>query len=416
MKTAANILIVDDIETNRDSLHDLIIMLRHTPILAENGLIALSKIKKQPIDLVLLDIMMPEMDGYEVLSHIKDDVSLQHIPVIMISALDEMESVVNCIKMGADDYLTKPFNTTLLRARINACLEKKYLRDKEEEYRKQLEEVNLRLEEQVNERTKELVEANERLRLLNKAKGDALKLLYYDFQASLGGVFKKMFKNPVEDTHQLLESVKQSFLLTQIETHTLFFLEIHILHDILIQAVELASDFSKSRQVLIGALPTCGGKDLNQKIDPMFASEWGDETELEPDLVSTTVLTLQESDAQQHTHQKDLCANAIGELLEAAVKFSSPETTITLSCELADNEIVIGIHATGRILPKKEISQIFEIPSNPSKVIPGRHPGLGPSTAKNIITLLGGDVTMENRDSSGVSFFVKLRRENFVSS
>ena len=91
-------------------------------------------IKTQPFDLVLLDIMMPEINGYQVLQHLKSDNDLRNIPVIVISALDELDSVVRCIEMGAEDYLSKPFNPVLLKARIGASLEKKRLRDQEAEY------------------------------------------------------------------------------------------------------------------------------------------------------------------------------------------------------------------------------------------------------------------------------------------
>jgi len=156
MAQSASILIVDDTEVNRNVLHDLILVLGHTPILAENGFSALAQIRKQPPDLVLLDILMPEMDGYEVLNQMKDDSSLRYIPVIMISAVDEMESVVRCIEKGADDYLIKPFNPTLLKARIGASLDKKHLRDQEENYRRQIEEYNLNLEQRVQAQVREI--------------------------------------------------------------------------------------------------------------------------------------------------------------------------------------------------------------------------------------------------------------------
>ena len=88
--------------------------------------------------MILLDILMPEMDGYEVLAQVKGDSALRHIPVIMISAVDEMDSVVRCIEMGATDYLPKPFNPALLRARLNASLAEKRLRDLEREYLEQV--------------------------------------------------------------------------------------------------------------------------------------------------------------------------------------------------------------------------------------------------------------------------------------
>lgn len=111
----------------------------HTTATAVDGNQALEMIREQAFDLVLLDIMMPEMNGYQVLEHMKGDEELRHIPVIMISAVDEIESVVKCVEMGAEDYLPKPFNPVLLRARVNASLEKKRLRDKEQLYAKSLE-------------------------------------------------------------------------------------------------------------------------------------------------------------------------------------------------------------------------------------------------------------------------------------
>jgi len=98
---------------------------------AVDGEKALQRLREQPFDLVLLDVMMPKLDGYGTLAGLKADEKLRAIPVIMISALDELSSVVRCIEAGAEDYLPKPFNPTLLRARIGACLEKKALHDQE---------------------------------------------------------------------------------------------------------------------------------------------------------------------------------------------------------------------------------------------------------------------------------------------
>jgi DNA-binding response OmpR family regulator len=92
-------------------------------------------------DLVLLDILMPEMDGFEVLARLKRDPTQRDLPVIVISALDEMANVIRCIGMGAEDFLPKPFDPLLLRARLGACLEKKRLRDQEVEYLQQVASV-----------------------------------------------------------------------------------------------------------------------------------------------------------------------------------------------------------------------------------------------------------------------------------
>jgi serine phosphatase RsbU (regulator of sigma subunit) len=128
------VLVVDDNEANRDVLSRRLRRQGHSVEVAEHGLQALDMMRRQSFDLVLLDVMMPEMNGYQVLEELKTDPSLRHIPVIMISALDDIESVVRCIELGAEDYLYKPFNPVLLRARVSASLEKKWLRDQEQAY------------------------------------------------------------------------------------------------------------------------------------------------------------------------------------------------------------------------------------------------------------------------------------------
>ncbi|HZI65113.1 MAG TPA: fused response regulator/phosphatase [Thermoanaerobaculia bacterium] len=125
------ILVVDDNEMNRDLLSRRLRQQGHTVSIAENGRQALEKIGAEELDLVMLDIMMPELDGYQVLEKMRADGTLERLPVVMISAVTEIESVVRCIEMGATDYLPKPFNTVLLKARVGATLEKKRLRDRE---------------------------------------------------------------------------------------------------------------------------------------------------------------------------------------------------------------------------------------------------------------------------------------------
>jgi signal transduction histidine kinase len=142
-----HILVVDDNRMNRLKLSRGLEQQGHTVALAENGQQALKMLQKDPFDVVLLDIIMPEMDGYQVLEQIKNDGALRDIPVIVISALDEMDSVVRCIEMGAEDYLPKPFDPVLLKARLGASLEKKKLRDLERAYLQQ--EVMLRQSEKL---------------------------------------------------------------------------------------------------------------------------------------------------------------------------------------------------------------------------------------------------------------------------
>jgi CheY-like chemotaxis protein len=135
------LLIVEDNEVNRDVLARHLGRQGYATAAAKNGIEALEMVRARRFDLMLLDVMMPEMDGYETLRLMKADPHLRDIPVIMISALDDIESVVRCIEMGAEDYLPKPFDPVLLRARIGACLEKKRLRDLEIEYLRNVDHV-----------------------------------------------------------------------------------------------------------------------------------------------------------------------------------------------------------------------------------------------------------------------------------
>ena len=128
--SAVTLLVVDDNDDNRYTLTRRLAREGYEDVTAVvNGREALEKLQSSPCDLVLLDVMMPDMNGYEVLESMKANPALRDIPVIMISALTEMDSVVRCIELGAEDYLPKPFNPTLLRARVGASLEKKRLRD-----------------------------------------------------------------------------------------------------------------------------------------------------------------------------------------------------------------------------------------------------------------------------------------------
>jgi two-component system cell cycle response regulator len=135
------VLVVDDERFNRMVLRRALEAEGHQVTEAENGRAALDALAARPADVVLLDIMMPVLDGYETLAAIKADPELAHVPVIIISSVDEIASVVRCIEMGATDYLPKPFEPAILRARLESSLAAKRLRDLELEYLEQVSKV-----------------------------------------------------------------------------------------------------------------------------------------------------------------------------------------------------------------------------------------------------------------------------------
>ncbi len=176
------ILLVDDNESNREVLARQLEKQGYTVTAAEDGQKALEILGKGAFDLILLDIIMPGMNGLEVLEHLKADTTLRHIPVIMISALDEIEGVARCIEIGAEDYLPKPFDPVLLRARIGASLEKKRFHDAEQHYLKTIVET----QEALN---KELAEAAEYVISLlpEPLKGELCTAWRYIPSTQLGG-------------------------------------------------------------------------------------------------------------------------------------------------------------------------------------------------------------------------------------
>lgn len=144
MNKTARILIVDDEPFNVDYLEQELEDLNYQTLTAVNGKDALEKITNEKPDLVLLDIMMPIMDGFSVLEKVKADSEIRNIPIIVISANNDLQNIVKGIELGAEDYLPKPFEPKLLKARIQSCLEKKHLRDLQDLYLKSLEnELNI---------------------------------------------------------------------------------------------------------------------------------------------------------------------------------------------------------------------------------------------------------------------------------
>jgi CheY-like chemotaxis protein len=139
-RLGGQLLVVDDNGVNRLVLGRYLEQQGHAIAYAENGRQALELLRARAFDMMLLDIEMPEMNGYQVLEHVLADDRLRDIPIIVTSALDEMNSVVKCIQMGAEDYLTKPVDQVLLKARIDASLEKKRLRDEQRNLLRKMED------------------------------------------------------------------------------------------------------------------------------------------------------------------------------------------------------------------------------------------------------------------------------------
>ena len=177
MSTPASILIVDDTADNRELLCRRIEQQGHATTTAENGKLALELLAKQSFDLVLLDIMMPELTGFEVLERMKADERLKRIPVIVISALNDIESIVRCVQSGAEDYLFKPFKADQIVHTMRQAARSYVLERSHDQLLEQLRRLNLELEQRVRVRTAELEEANRELHQKNSIQPENLTIL-----------------------------------------------------------------------------------------------------------------------------------------------------------------------------------------------------------------------------------------------
>jgi putative two-component system response regulator len=159
-KRASTILIAEDSRLNQELLKNIVATLGHSPILVDNGASVLEYCKIQLPDLILLDMLMPRMNGREVLIQLRTNGFLDRVPVIVVSSIDNTENIAACIRMGAKDYMVKPFNQTLLQARIEACLERKHYHEREEQYYRLVEDFNEVLEKRVQEQVLDITQSH----------------------------------------------------------------------------------------------------------------------------------------------------------------------------------------------------------------------------------------------------------------
>ena len=180
-KTAHKILIVDDVARNIQILGNILSSNGFQIAYAQSGKEALRITTKQDFDLILLDIMMPEMSGYEVCTKFKENKETSEVPIIFLTAKADMDSIIKGFETGGQDYITKPFNSAELMARVNTHI---LLRDQ----KKQLKQINKTLEQKVEERTVQLKKANKLLEKLDHTKNDFLSIISHELRTPLNGV------------------------------------------------------------------------------------------------------------------------------------------------------------------------------------------------------------------------------------
>ncbi len=367
------LLVVDDNEQNRDVLARRLRKQGHDVQTAESGIEALSLLVREDYDVVLLDIMMPDMDGYEVLTRLKEDRRMQRIPVIMISALDDVESIVRCIEIGAEDYLPKPFNPTLLRARVGSCLRGKRLRDRELQFNYELQENYRRLKEleRLRDNLTHMIIHDLRTPLTSVMSGVQTVPLVGD----LNDTQQEMIDIAAEGGQTLLGMINDLLDVEKMEQQTVP-LDLRP-----VSALELV----RRAAAQVALLTRENGLTLEQDVAPDLPTFEGDEDKLRRVLVN---------------------------LLGNAVKFTPQGGTITLSVRTAQEgrALRFAVGDTGEGIPAEAFERIFEKFGQVESRRRGRKmsTGLGLAFCKMAVALHGGEIGVESELGRGSTFFFSL--------
>ena len=370
------LLIVDAVEVNRKILAYRLALQGYAVVTAKNTCEALEAMQTQTCDLILLDITMPEIDGYSTLQQLKSDAKLRHIPVVVLSAQDELDSVVRCLEMGAEDYLTRPFNPTLLNARIVACLDKKLARDRE-----------IRLFEQLEHNYKRLQE-------LEKLRDDLTHMIIHDLRTPLTSIMMGM--QTLEVVGEMTEDQREIMNIALTGGETL----LGMINDLL-DIVKMESGSLKLKRAVldvprliassvdqVASLFKEKNVALDQQIDSDSLTAHGDENKLQRTLVN---------------------------LLGNAIKFTPSGGTVTIGVQPDDAKqfLRFSVSDTGEGIPAEWQTRIFE---KFGQVESRKHghkasTGLGLTFCKLAVEAHGGDIGVESEPGKGSTFYFTIPLE-----
>ncbi len=345
----SDIVIVDDNPANLKLLEDMLLERGYEVRSFPLGRLALAAIVKNPPDLILLDINMPEMNGYEVCQRIRATPELANIPIVFLSALNDTQDKVKGFQSGGVDYISKPFQLEEVHARVETHL-------KLHKLQQALKVQNEHLEEAVAQRTRELVEANRRLAILDASKDDFLALISHEFRTPLHGLLGVaeiiLDRMPSADQNgqlreifqrsrsRILSILEDAMLLTEIDINGERFRVAPVpLYTVLSRAMEKLAKFANSRNVAL----------------PLPA--------VSPDLV---------------LGDEDLLVRAFHALLETAVKFSATGETVRLSSDVLPDSRRLIIETCGEMIGVALLPKFFDIFGVRDSRASGGELGLGP--------------------------------------
>jgi len=374
------ILIVDDLPKNIMVLGNNLMNQNYQIAYAMSGLEAIELTKTNDFDLILLDIMMSGMDGYETCTKILSEPKTAHIPIIFITAKNDYESIVKGFETGAKDYVTKPFNSSELLARVRTHLELKRSREK-------LEYLNKSLEQKVAERTEQLSIANEKLKQLDSAKSSFLGIISHEIRTPLNGIFGSV--EMLNDIHSDEETTDLTQMISESAERLLSFSELSTL------ITELNIDRYK----------------LNKT--PVSIKELVNIVKQEKQLNSSVHTNVEfvvegDDDAYYIDVDKKLVKKIISDIIDNSIKYCSNSVKITIKYERIDDYIHLHISDNGKGFPDNVLPNVLEVfQAESDNYVEGK--GLNLAAAKLIMEAHQGEIEAYNLDSGGAAIRISFK-------
>jgi two-component system, sensor histidine kinase and response regulator len=384
MERTAKVLIVDDEYNNLKVLFSILDKKRYGVSAATNASEAFKIIELEMPDIILLDVMMPEINGFEICKKLKSDTRYGNIPVIFISALHDSEDIVKGFKYGAADFVSKPFNAEIVLARIDTHLKIKFQAE-------HLVLLNKSLENKVKERTKELWAANEKLLNLDEAKSEFLQIISHEIRTPLNGIMVSM---------QLITTKCNDanlYALIGVLNESVNRLEKFSIDALLITQLKLNRYRTKSR--------TFGICSLVNQLEKELCESMGKKN-LALNVSCTIADDLIDSDYE-------LLKKALLEILDNAIHYSPPGSTIEMTVKREGGTHYIGIKDHGVGFSKKSLKNIFGLFSPGEKHV-NINQGIELALCKLIMHTLGGDIEAGNHESGGA--MVKIHFKSVINN
>ncbi len=362
------ILIVDDVPKNIQVLANNLEQLGCRLAFATTGQNAIKLVEREAFDLILLDISMPVMDGYEVCRIIKKKKDYKEIPIIFITANNDKESIIAGFEVGAIDYITKPFNSSELLARVKTHLQLKLSAD-------QIKKMNESLEEKVKLRTRDLVIANNKLEVLEKAKSNFLSLISHELRTPLIGIkgFAELLNETVENEEsrefisylmdsadRLVSFSEAALLITSLESNNL----------------SVALEETDIKNLVLDVI-TKQTKKINER--------------------SLSVEYIFDADNYIVKIDDGLISKAIENIFDNSVKYSPQNDKITISIRKSIHELIISISDNGPGFTEESKKELFDFFSNSDIMHHSDGFGLGIAAVKLILDAHSGRISIQNK-------------------